>query len=192
MKALIICTNCEMTALLTDVLKDIEPVELLLAQGSEARNIAASNELDIILSVMPFADGFGLDTAAYISSVSSAEQVVFAPSKVYDEVCSKTVGLDLSVLPKNVNRSLALSIIRKALAMKRDMDAAKKRNEELERKIDEDRLIYRAKCVLIEYLKITEDEAHRILQKRAMDKHLQLYKAALEVLKMYEYRSQGK
>lgn len=188
LKALIICTNNELTEMLTAVLNEVEQTELTLSGGSDARHKAERDCFDIILSVLPFENSFGLDTAAYISSVSEGEQIVFCPSKVYDEVCSKTVGLDMTILPKNVSRTLAVSVIRKSLAAKRKLESIQRKNAELMRKMDEDRLIYRAKCVLIEYLKITEDEAHRMLQHRAMETHVTLYNAAMDVLKMYEYR----
>ena len=40
--------------------------------------------------------------------------------------------------------------------------------------------------MLIEYLNMTEEEAHRYLQKRAMDRHSPMEEQALEILKTYQ------
>ncbi|MCR5805436.1 MAG: ANTAR domain-containing protein [Oscillospiraceae bacterium] len=188
MNALIICTNDDMTAALRHILGSVGVADVTVSDSTDVRKTAVRSSFDIILSVLPFANEFGLDTCVYISSKCCSEQIIFAPSKIYDEVCSKTVGLGLTILPKNSASSLAANIIGRMVALKKDMDEARRKNDELIRKIDEDKLIYRAKCVLIEYLKVTENDAHRILQKRAMDRQIPLYDAALEVLKTYELR----
>ena len=53
-------------------------------------------------------------------------------------------------------------------------------------KIADLKIIGRAKCVLIEYLKMTEKEAHRYIEKQAMDLRLSKRTAAENILKTYE------
>lgn len=53
--------------------------------------------------------------------------------------------------------------------------------------LSEIKLVNRAKCVLIEYLRISEKEAHRQIQKRAMDQRITLTEVAMDILKTYEY-----
>ena len=51
-------------------------------------------------------------------------------------------------------------------------------------KIEEIRLVDRAKCALIQYLSFTEQQAHRHIEKQAMDMYYK--KVALGILKTYE------
>ena len=53
-------------------------------------------------------------------------------------------------------------------------------------KLEELQLISRAKAVLIEYLKLTEPQAHRCIEKQAMDLGLTRRQVALNILKTYE------
>jgi len=53
-------------------------------------------------------------------------------------------------------------------------------------KIEEVRLIDRAKSVLIQYLKLTEPQAHRFIEKRAMDMRMTRKEVAESILKTYE------
>ena len=45
-----------------------------------------------------------------------------------------------------------------------------KKNASVDEKIEEIRIVNRAKCLLIEQLKMTESEAHRYIEKQAMDR----------------------
>jgi len=56
----------------------------------------------------------------------------------------------------------------------------------LETKLRDMKLIDRAKCVLVQYLRISEAEAHRQIQKRAMDMRLTQTEVAQDILKTYE------
>ena len=58
-------------------------------------------------------------------------------------------------------------------------------NEKLAGKIDEFRIIDRAKWVLIDYLKMSEEQAHRYIEKQAMDLRIPRIEAAKNILKTY-------
>lgn len=59
-------------------------------------------------------------------------------------------------------------------------------NERLKVKISEIRLIDRAKCILIEYLNMSEPQAHRYIEKQAMDLRVTKKEIAENILKTYE------
>ena len=60
------------------------------------------------------------------------------------------------------------------------------RNLQLQEKIEEIRLVDRAKCALIQYLDMTEPQAHRYLEKQAMDMRCTRREIAEAVLRTYE------
>lgn len=59
-------------------------------------------------------------------------------------------------------------------------------NQELNHKITETRLVDRAKCILIQQLKLTEYQAHKYIEKQAMDLRLPREKVAQVILQTYE------
>ena len=61
-----------------------------------------------------------------------------------------------------------------------------KEYSKLQTKIEEARLVNRAKCILIQYLKLTEPQAHRYIEKQAMDQRLSKTEVAQNILKTYE------
>ncbi|MBQ5311286.1 MAG: ANTAR domain-containing protein [Oscillospiraceae bacterium] len=187
MNALIICSSEEKMNGYVSLLREAGIEDISFSEGDRVRQLVTEKSYDIIISVLPFGQGFGLDSVAYICGNTDSEQVVFSPSKVYDEVCSKTVGLNISILPKNVPPAIAENTVRRAIEVKKRLDAARSENDILRRRADEDKIVFRAKAVLIEYLKLSENDAHRFIQKRAMDRQTTLAQVAAEVLKTYDY-----
>ena len=59
-------------------------------------------------------------------------------------------------------------------------------NSKLTQKIEDVRIIDRAKCLLISYLKVNEQEAHRYIEKQAMDMRITRREVAEGILKTYE------
>ena len=56
----------------------------------------------------------------------------------------------------------------------------------MEEKIEEIRLVNRAKWLLIECLGMTEPEAHRYIEKQSMDQRISKREAAEAVIKTYK------
>ena len=52
-------------------------------------------------------------------------------------------------------------------------------------KIEDIRLIDRAKCLLIAYFRINEQEAHRFIEKQAIDRRMTKRKVAEGILRTY-------
>jgi response regulator NasT len=66
------------------------------------------------------------------------------------------------------------------------MTVLNKENSKLLQKIEDIRLIDRAKCLLIEYLSMTEMQAHKYIEKQAMDLRITKKAVANRILKTYE------
>ncbi len=61
-----------------------------------------------------------------------------------------------------------------------------KENKELRLKIEDIRIIDRAKCILISRLNLSEEQAHRAIEKQAMDMRASKRLIAEDILKTYE------
>ena len=72
------------------------------------------------------------------------------------------------------------------LAACRRMAGLRQKNVKLQSKIEEMRLVDRAKCALIQYLNMTEAQAHRYVEKQAMDLRKSKTEVAEGILRTYE------
>ena len=74
---------------------------------------------------------------------------------------------------------------RLALAFAARIAEFDKKMAKQEKKYEELRVISRAKCVLIEKESMSEQEAHRLIEKRAMDTRESRARIAADILKRY-------
>lgn len=95
-------------------------------------------------------------------------------------------GVGGAVLCRPVRPSELLQALRICARVGCRLRALGDENERLKATIGELKLIDRAKCALVGYLGMTEKDAHRFLEKQAMDRRLPRREVALEILKAYE------
>lgn len=83
------------------------------------------------------------------------------------------------------SKELAMGI-RMAVSISRKFTALQKQNEQLRQRLEDFKIIDRAKCCLVAVLGMDEERAHRYIQKRAMDMRLSQREIAEDILKTYE------
>jgi response regulator NasT len=78
------------------------------------------------------------------------------------------------------------NILELAIDTQIKLQEVQKENRELKQKIENIRIIDRAKCILISRLNLSEEEAHRAIEKQAMDMRASKRAIAEGILKTYE------
>jgi len=78
------------------------------------------------------------------------------------------------------------NILKLAIDTQIVLQEVQKENGELRRKIEDIRIIDRAKCLLISRLNLSEEEVHRAIEKQAMDMRTSKRAIAENILKTYE------
>lgn len=140
----------------------------------------------VIISA-PLKDEYGLSTAAYICSNSDAAVIFLASQKNAEAAYERLKETGAIVIPRPVNRPLLRQVMRFMTDERKRRKQDIQQVSELDKKLAETKVIDRAKFALIQYLSITEDEAHRQLRKQAMDLRKTIYQTAEDILKTYEY-----
>ena len=114
--------------------------------------------------------------AGTISKLAELMSMVYAPATE-----AGVLLVDKPVIPQVFQQSVQL-----AAATHNRLMTLNRENEQLLRKLDEIRLVDRAKCLLIEHERLTEAEAHRTIEKQAMDQRLPRARVAQLILDRYE------
>ena len=104
----------------------------------------------------------------------------------YDMAVHKLEPYGVMVLGKPCSVEYARQSVRLVLATSNRMQGMKRKAEQLQSRINEIKVIDRSKCVLMQYLGLTEAAAHKYIEKEAMDTRRSRYEVAIEVLKTYE------
>ena len=102
-----------------------------------------------------------------------------------EEMANKTISYGVLVVAKPLNRAALLQAIRMGKAMHGRMMHMKAENDKLKKKQEELRCVTRAKCILIEREQSTEEQAHRYIEKLAMDTRRNRREVAMEILSRY-------
>lgn len=154
--------------------------------GSEARRLYRETEFDLVLINAPLSDEFGHELAIDCTDESAAGVMILVKAELADEVSAKVEDDGVFVVPKPVGRQMFFQSLRLLTATRRRLLGLKDENIRLQQKVEEIRLVDRAKCALIQYLNMTEAQAHRHIEKQAMDLRVSRAKIAQSILNTYE------
>ena len=117
---------------------------------------------------------------------ATAGVVLLVKAEMADEVAARVEDAGVFVVPKPLNRALLFGAVKLAQAANRRIMGLQRQNNILQQKIDDIRLVDRAKCALIQYRLLTEPEAHRYIEREAMDSRRTRREVAQAILRMYE------
>lgn len=153
---------------------------------AEARRWLADTEFDIVLINTPLPDDFGMHLAIDICTGSGAGVLLLVKNDHYNEIYSKVVRYGVITLSKPTNRQMVAQNLRILCATRERIRQMQAKQATVEEKIKEIRLVNRAKWLLIECLNMTEAEAHRYIEKQAMDLRISRREAAENIIKIYK------
>ena len=142
-----------------------------------------SFDLIIINSPLPDDDGmrFSIDAVRHKNTVI----LLIVRSEIYAETFDKTALSGVFLLPKPLSvpsMNLALDWLISARERLRNTE---KKVLSVEDKMEEIRLVNRAKWLLISEVKMTEPDAHRYIEKQAMDRCVSRKQIAEEIINTY-------
>lgn len=162
------------------------PVVRICRSGAEARRERLADDVSMVLINAPLSDETGLELAVDFAQASVAGVMLLVKADLVDPVTARVEERGVLVIGKPVIRQIFDQALRFAIASHHRMALLKAEKERLERRLSEQQLIDRAKCVLIQYLNMTEEQAHRYIEKHAMDTRQTRVNIAQTILSTYE------
>lgn len=157
--------------------------EFLVSLSSvDARRRLADQDFDLVIINAPLSDEFGHELAQDMAQYTVAGVLLLIAADEADAVASKVTDTGVLILPKPVSRLLLQQCIRLAQASHRRLGKLIDENRRLRQKLEDQRLISRAKCILIECCGMTEPEAHAYIERRAMDERKTKRAVACDIL----------
>jgi len=151
-----------------------------------ARSIILERDFDLVIINAPLPDETGESFAKYVASKGLSQVILVAKSEYFYAVSAACEEYGILTVSKPVNRDIFWSALTLAKAMHNRIKLVQTENMKLKRKIENIRIIDRAKCILISYLKMNEQEAHKYIEKQAMDMRTSRRAVAEGILKTYE------
>jgi response regulator NasT len=154
--------------------------------GSEARRLLISRRFDLVIINSPLPDEIGLELAIYVSDKTYSGVILIVRGENFDTLSGRAEDYGILTLAKPLSRQLLYQSLKLAVATRARLRLLEKENRKLRSKIEEIHVVNRAKWALIEYLKMSEDQAHHYIEKQAMDLRITMLAVAENILKTYE------
>ena len=163
---------------------------LIVPSGAEARRRMLESDFELIVVNAPLPDEFGHDLCATAVEKTDAGVVFLVKAAAAEQLLTPMSEQGVLLVCKPFSNTLFLQAIHMAAASNHRLQVLRQENARLQDKIGQLRLISRAKCCLVEHAHMTEAEAHRYLEKQAMDTRRDRAEVAQEVLEEYADRSE--
>lgn len=160
------------------------PIETVRNCG-EARRRLINQNFDILLINTPLTDDFGASLALDAAADSKSGILMFIKNDIYDEVTDKVIDYGIFTMSKPTSMPVVHQILKNMYAMQERFRRMEKKAATLEEKMEEIRIVNHAKWILIQNMKMTEQEAHKLIEKQAMDTRRSKKEVAEGIIKTY-------
>lgn len=180
------------TSQLADMLSDMLPKDafapVITAEtaGEVRRSASDASPADIVVINTPLGDDFGIDLAIDLAARQETGIILIVKADIFEQVSFKTEKYGIVTLPKPTSKTAIYSAVRMLCAVRNKLEALEKETVSLRAKMEEIRLVNRAKWLLMDRLKMTEPEAHRYVEKQAMDRCVKKADVARSIIRAYE------
>ena len=184
---LIASTSPGPMVIISDLLRSESFDRIVTTQnGNEARRYLNETDFDLIIIDTPLPDEFGDDFSITASEKTTAGIILIVPSDSIEEVSSTVEEYGVFAIPKPVSSDFFYQAVKLLNASRRRVMRLENENQKLQKKIEEIRLVNRAKLILIQVLKMTENQAQHYIEKQSMDLRQSRVATAESILRTYE------
>ena len=174
--------NSALTPLLPE--SKFDPIRIETSVNS-ARRALSERGYDFIVINSPLPDDSGIRFAIDLSGLKTSVALLMVRSDVYAAMYNKVAEYGVYVLPKPTSKPIVSQAIDWMIATRERLKKFEKKTVSTEEKMQEIRIVNHAKWILIEHVKMTEAEAHRYIEKQAMDYCISKREMAEEIIKTY-------
>lgn len=160
------------------------PVQMV-SSVSLAKRVLLERSFDFVFINTPLPDDFGTRFAIEISGNKGTVILLLVRNEVYEQVCDKVTEYGILTLPKPASKQMVAHTLNFMAGIRERLRKLEKKSLSMEEKMKEIRLVNRAKWVLIDELKMSEADAHRYIEKQAMDRCVSRREIAEEIISTY-------
>ena len=152
---------------------------------SSAKRALVEREYDFIAINSPLPDDDGIRFAIDMCSGKSTVVLLFVRNEIYNAIFSKVSAHGVYTLPKPTSKLIINQALDWMSSTRERLRRLEKKTTSLEDKMQEIRIVNRAKWILISELKMTENDAHRYIEKQAMDRCTSKKEVSEAIIKTY-------
>ncbi|MBR6229396.1 MAG: ANTAR domain-containing protein [Eubacterium sp.] len=150
--------------------------------ASLTRRELTERSYDVAIINIPLSDEPGVDLALDIATRYTTGVIITASSEISEDVAEKVTDYGIIVISKPATSKSVNRSVRLMCAILDRLKTSEKKALTMEEKMEEIRIVNRAKWKLIDEKEMKEDEAHKYIGKLAMDRCVSRREVAEEIL----------
>ena len=184
--ALVVCDSPKAESFFRDFLSGYG-FENISVEGTQtkARQRMMSGEFDICVVNSPILGESAEKLACDLALKNVCQIILFVKDEMVDETEAHVEDYGVITLGKPVSRQGFGRALKISEISQRRIALAQREIIKLQKKVDEAKLVGRAKCLLIENRQFTEAEAHHYIEKQAMDSRSSSAAVAEDIVAFY-------
>lgn len=152
---------------------------------SAAKRMLSERGFDFILVNSPLPDDIGIRFSIDVCKSKNCVVLLFIRSELHDETYEKVFPHGVFTLPKPTSKAAILRALDWMASTRERLRNLEKKTLSIEEKMEEIRLVNRAKWLLITELQMNEPAAHHYIEKQAMDHCTTKREIAREIIQTY-------
>lgn len=152
---------------------------------SAAKRVLAEKAFDFVIINAPLPDDAGTRFAIDICTSKQSAVLLLVKNDVHAGIHDKVAEYGVFTLPKPTSKPTMLHALNWMESARERLRQSEKKSLSIEEKMAEIRLVNKAKWILISELSMSEPEAHRYIEKQAMDRCISKRTIAEEIIKTY-------
>lgn len=152
---------------------------------SSAKRLLLERSFDFVIINSPLPDDTGTRFAIDVCSTKSSIALILVKAELYTGTYDKVARHGVYVLSKPTSKPVVSKAVDWMIVTHERLKKLERKNVSIEDKMQEIRLVNRAKWLLIEELKMNEADAHRYIEKQAMDRCVSRKDIAEIIIKNY-------
>lgn len=191
MSSILVCTSSEKnTDVLASLLRSFVNADISIAENADGirLHLEQAPETDLVIINSPLKNEQGAEVAAGILERYSVPVMLVTGQETADRAGQSLSVRGIAVVSRPVDKKVFASTVHALLSTGALVKSLRSRNSQLQDKLDEMKLVNRAKAMLMSNLRMTEAQAHRYIEKQAMDLRQSRRNIAQNILKTYYNR----
>ena len=152
---------------------------------SAAKRAWNERSFDFVVINSPLPDDPGIRFAIDVGNSRGSVVLLLVRDELYDEVYDKVVEHGVFTLSRPLSRQIVSAALNWMASARERLRKLEKKTLSVEDKMEEIRVVNRAKWLLISELKMDEPQAHRYIEKQAMDRCVSRREIAEEIIRIY-------
>ncbi len=157
-----------------------------VADVASARRCLLEQSYDIVIISAPLPDEFGSRLALHVADTSAAGVLLLVGAEHYPDISARLSPYGVLTLQKPTTPQLILQSLQLLCGTRERLRKMEQKTATIEEKMAEIRLVNRAKWLLIDHEGLSEQDAHRLIEKQAMDRCVTRRAVAQQIIQRYQ------